>query len=81
MIKLYGPGINAHLWTYTGLDFGATNGALPVQWVADYASAEPSSPHKLWQFTDSFNVPGVGTADCSLFHGTMDELAALAYQG
>jgi hypothetical protein len=37
--------------------------------------------HKLWQFTDAFKVPGVGTADCSVFHGSIDDLAALAYQG
>jgi len=31
--------------------------------------------------TDAFAVPGVGTADCSVFHGSIDDLAALAYQG
>lgn len=24
-----------YLWTYTGLDFGQSAGALPVQWLAD----------------------------------------------
>lgn len=70
-----------HLWTYTGLWFGGQQGALPVQWLAAYQSAEPSSPHTLWQFTDSFAVPGVGTADCSVFDGTIDQLAALGYGG
>jgi hypothetical protein len=68
-----------HLWTYTGLNFGEVNGALPVEWIAAYGQGEPVTPHKLWQFTSSFPVPGVGSADCSVFHGTVDELAALAY--
>lgn len=79
MLSLYGHGIGKYLWTYTGLNFGQSAGVLPVEWVADYGP-EPSSPHKLWQFTDAYEVPGVGTADCSVFHGTIDELAALAYQ-
>ena len=70
-----------YLWTYSGLDFGQVNGALPVEWVAAYGQSEPSTPHKLWQFTSSFPVPGVGSADCSVFHGTIGQLAALAYQG
>lgn len=69
-----------YLWTYTGLDFGEAEGALPVQWIADYSAVEPSSPHTLWQFTETYQVPGVGVADCSVFHGTVSELAALAYQ-
>jgi hypothetical protein len=80
MLSLYGAGIGPHLWTYTGLDFGEANGALPVQWIAAYTSIEPSSPHKLWQFSQSYSVPGVGVCDCSIFHGTIDELAALTYQ-
>jgi hypothetical protein len=69
------------LWTYSGLDFGQANGALPVEWVAAYGQGEPSTPHKLWQFTSTFPVPGVGSCDCSVFHGTIDQLAALTYQG
>lgn len=80
MLTLYGPGIRPYLWTYSGLFFGEAQGAMPVEWVAAYGQAEPTSPHKLWQFTSSFPVPGVGSADCSVFHGTIDELAALAYQ-
>lgn len=71
--------LHRFLWTYSGLNFGAANGALPVEWIAAYQADEPAPPHTLWQFTDSFNVPGVGVADCSVFHGTVDELAALAY--
>jgi hypothetical protein len=80
MLRLYGQGIAPHLWTYTGENFGAAEGVLPVEWIAAYQATEPASPHKLWQFTDSYNVPGVGRADCSVFHGTIAELAALAYQ-
>ena len=78
MLALYGAAIAPYLWTYTGLSFGQANGALPVQWIADY-STEPSTPHLLWQFTDSYAVPGVGTADCSRFAGTIAQLAGHAY--
>jgi Glycosyl hydrolases family 25 len=76
--------INAALgdppWDYSGLNYAAAHGLQPVTWVAAYGTREPDPPHQLWQFTDSFNVPGVGTADCSVYHGTIDDLAALAYQ-
>jgi hypothetical protein len=75
-----GPGIDPCLWTYTGLDFGEASGALPVQWIAAYQADEPATPHRLWQFTDAYEVPGVGVADCSIFHGSIDLLAAFAYQ-
>lgn len=68
-------------WSYSGLDFAAAHGLQPVDWVADYSTAEPAVPHKLWQFTSSYAVPGAGTADCSLYRGTIDELAALGWQG
>lgn len=80
MILLYGAGIRPYLWTYSGLNFAEAQGAAPVDWVAAYGQAEPTVPHKLWQFTSSFPVPGVGAADCSVFHGTIGQLAALAYQ-
>jgi hypothetical protein len=69
------------LWTYSGLNFGQANGVLPVEWIAAYGPSEPASPHKLWQFTDAYPVPGVGACDCSVFHGTIDQLAALAWGG
>lgn len=78
MLALGYPG--PQLWTYSGLAFGQAQGVLPVEWLAAYRNTEPSSPHKLWQFTDSYNVPGIGTCDCSVFHGTIEQLAALAYQ-
>ncbi len=80
MLVQYGQDIHKYLWVYTGESFGAANDLLPVEWIAAYGQTEPASPHKLWQFTDSYQVPGVGTADCSVFHGTIDDLAALAYQ-
>ena len=67
-------------WCYSGLDFAATHGVSP-QWVAAYQPSEPATPHLMWQFTDSFPVPGVGLADCSRFHGTIGELAAYGWQG
>ena len=68
-------------WDYSGLDFAAAHGLAPVSWLADYTGTEPAVPHKLWQFTDSYAVPGVGTADCSVYHGTITQLAALAHGG
>jgi GH25 family lysozyme M1 (1,4-beta-N-acetylmuramidase) len=77
--------INAALhdppWDYSGLNYAAAHGLQPVTWVAAYGSREPGVPHQLWQFTDRYSVPGVGTCDCSVFHGSIDDLAALAYQG
>lgn len=67
-------------WDYSGLIFAATHALQPVDWVAAYQSAEPSPPHRLWQFTDSYSVPGVGKCDCSVYHGSIDQLAALAWQ-
>lgn len=81
MIKLYGAGISKYLWTYSGLYFGQNQGVMPVQWLADYTSAEPAKGQTLWQFTSAYNVPGVGVCDCSVYHGSVDQLAALAYQG
>jgi GH25 family lysozyme M1 (1,4-beta-N-acetylmuramidase) len=68
-------------WDYSGLSYAAAHGLQPVTWVAAYGTREPDPPHQLWQFTDAFTVPGVGVCDCSVFHGTIDDLAALAYQG
>jgi len=80
MLSLYGNAIQPYLWTYTGLNFGNAAGVLPVQWIAAYQASEPASPHVLWQFTDAYQVPGVGTCDCSVYHGTITQLAALAWQ-
>jgi GH25 family lysozyme M1 (1,4-beta-N-acetylmuramidase) len=68
-------------WLYSGLNFASVHGLAPVTWVAAYQRSEPSAGHQLWQFTDAFAVPGVGSADCSVYHGTIDQLAALAHGG
>lgn len=68
-------------WNYSGLFFAGSTGIAPVDWVAAYQRTEPGTAHTLWQFTDAFAVPGVGHADCSIFHGTIDQLAALAHGG
>jgi hypothetical protein len=70
------PGISP--WLYSGLDFGQAAGLDP-EWVAAYQPGEPGGGHKLWQFTDSYTVPGVGLCDCSVFHGSIDELAAYGW--
>lgn len=74
-------GLGDEPWTYSGLNFAGAHGLAPVEWVAAYGQPEPAVRHKLWQFTDNFQVPGVGRADCSIFHGTIDQLAALAWPG
>jgi len=68
-------------WNYSGLFFAGSAGLAPVDWVAAYQKTEPAARHTLWQFTDAFTVPGVGRCDCSVFHGTIDQLAALAHGG
>lgn len=68
-------------WLYSGLNFAAAHRLAPVEWVAAYQPAEPAPHHLLWQFTDSFQVPGVGRCDASVYHGTIDQLAALGYGG
>jgi hypothetical protein len=62
---------------YSGLAYAASHGLAP-DWVAAYQRREPAGRHILWQFTDRQQVPGVGTCDCSVFHGSAEELAALA---
>jgi hypothetical protein len=66
-------------WLYTGLSFASVAGLDP-QWVAAYRAAEPGGNHVLWQFTDAYPVPGVGTADASVYHGSIDQLAAHGWQ-
>jgi len=73
--------LGTYPWAYSGLNFAAAHGLGAVDWVAAYGQPEPPAPHLLWQFTDAFTVPGAGTADCSVFHGTIDALAGAAYGG
>jgi GH25 family lysozyme M1 (1,4-beta-N-acetylmuramidase) len=74
-------GLGDDPWDYSGLDFAAEHGLAPVDWVASYGGPEPAEPHRLWQFTDSYDIPGVGAADCSLYHGTISQLAAHGWHG
>jgi hypothetical protein len=73
----YGP--RADPWLYSGLSFGQAAGMSP-HWVAAYRSAEPGGSHLLWQFTDRYPVPGVGLADCSVYRGSIGQLAAHGWQ-
>lgn len=75
----YGTSHGASPWLYSGLDFAATHNLRP-DWVAAYGPSEPAMPHLVWQFTPSFPVPGVGLADANVFHGSISELAAHAFQ-
>jgi peptidoglycan hydrolase-like protein with peptidoglycan-binding domain len=79
--KVIQDGTGFDPWDYAGLNFARDHGLEPVSWVAAYQSSEPPVHHSLWQFTDAFAVPGVGVADCSVWHGTIAQLAALAYGG
>lgn len=77
---IVGDALGVSPWLYSGLAFSASHGLIP-EWVAAYGQGEPSVPHLMWQFTGTYDVPGIGTCDCSLFHGTIDHLAAYAYGG
>jgi len=80
--KTVNAALGAPPWDYSGLNYAAAHGLQPVTWVAAYGTREPGPPHQLWQFTDAFTVPGLPSpVDCSVFHGSIDDLAALAYQG
>lgn len=76
----YGTSEGAKPWLYSGLDFAATRG-LHADWLAAYQGQEPATPHLLWQFSPNYPVPGVGLADCSVFRGTIDQLASYTYGG
>lgn len=64
-------------WTYSGYYFARDHNLDPVEWVAAYGQREPTTAHLLWQFTNSRTFAGVGQADGSIFHGSIDELLAL----
>jgi hypothetical protein len=63
-------------WTYSGDYFARTHG-LSVDWIAAYQKREPTTAHRLWQFTDAHSFPGIGSCDASVFLGTVDDLIAL----
>ncbi len=57
------------------------------RWIARYFDHTPDPAHApginetLWQFTDKFDVPGVGPADCSVFRGTAAQLVTFIRGG
>jgi hypothetical protein len=77
-------------WLYSGLSYAETHGLAPIfngpeihTWVAAYGFTEPQLGHTLWQCTDGkvgSNItswPGAGRCDTSVYHGTLEQLAAL----
>jgi hypothetical protein len=69
-----------HAWVYSGESFGhdhLTRLTGRKRWVAAYRSSEPAGDHVLWQHTDKEPHPGIGPCDCSIFHGTVQQLKAL----
>jgi GH25 family lysozyme M1 (1,4-beta-N-acetylmuramidase) len=42
-------------------------------WMAAYSSAEPSDPHDLWQYSDSYSFAGIGSCDGNLAHVGADD--------
>lgn len=65
-------------WLYGGKQL---KGKMPhrPRWVARYfdhtpnPAKQPGIGEVLWQFTDRFEVPGVGPADCNVFRGTAEQ--------
>jgi hypothetical protein len=84
--------LNMRSWLYSGESFAQSQGLTPIfnsarhTWVAAYRASEPSLPHTLWQSTDGAvganrtRWAGCGFVDTSIFHGSMDQLAAMTVQ-
>jgi hypothetical protein len=65
-------------WTYSGLYFARQHlPGVSLEWVAAYQSTEPTDTHTLWQCSNARQFPGIGTADCNQFNGTLADLIAL----
>jgi hypothetical protein len=77
-------------WLYSGESFAKDHGLAPIfdgslvhTWVAAYRTTEPALGHTLWQSTNGVtgaNItawPGAGRCDTSIYHGTLEQLAAL----
>lgn len=91
VLDMLRAGLGAEPWLYTGPYFALQTGLTPLMntqtgWLADYIDSEPSDPaHVLWQHTNGTladiscqPIPGIGVpCDCSIFNGTIDQLAAL----
>lgn len=69
-------------WLYGGQQLTAAATPRP-RWIARYYDQTPNPAHApnigetLWQFADSYAVPGVGNADCSVYRGTVAQFTAL----
>ena len=90
-LALTGMALGKRPWLYSGEAFAQAHGLAPIfngpdvhTWVAAYRSQEPALGHTLWQSTNGVtgaNItdwPGAGRCDTSIYHGTLDGLAALA---
>ena len=68
-------------WLYGGRQL--TSAARP-RWIARYYDQTPNPAHApgigetLWQFADSYAVPGVGHGDCSVYRGTVTQFLSVA---
>lgn len=69
-------------WLYGGEQLTAAETPRP-RWIARYYDQTPNPAHApdigetLWQFADSYAVPGVGPADCSVYRGDLAGLEAV----
>jgi hypothetical protein len=73
-------------WLYSGEAFYGAHALTRVRrqrWVAAYRTSEPTLQHALWQHTDGRlgdtscqPWPVIGRVDCSIFPGTVAQLAA-----
>lgn len=65
-------------WLYGGRQLTAQQTSRP-RWIARYydqrpdPAGQPGIGEVLWQFADSYAVPGVGAGDCSVYHGTVEQ--------
>ena len=65
-------------WLYGGQQLTAAVTTRP-RWIARYydqtpnPAGQPGIGEVLWQFADTYAVPGVGPADCSVFRGDVAE--------
>ncbi|HWL36171.1 MAG TPA: GH25 family lysozyme [Frankiaceae bacterium] len=69
-------------WLYGGQQLTAAQTTRP-RWIARYFDQTPNPAHApgigevLWQFADAYAVPGVGTADCSVYRGDVAQFLAV----
>lgn len=69
-------------WLYGGRQLTAQQTSRP-RWIARYydqrpdPAGQPGIGETLWQFADSYAVPGVGSGDCSVYRGTVEQFLAV----